>query len=71
VIAAAGRLGGYGGNESMKRALLRAEGIVVSGAKVRQFTTVRWPSFDGAQDGRQLVERPKAKADRTARRRST
>ena len=30
VIAAAGRLGGYGGNELLKAALLRAEGLVVS-----------------------------------------
>jgi O-6-methylguanine DNA methyltransferase len=71
VIAAAGRLGGYGGNESMKRELLRAEGVMVSGTKVRHFTTVRWPPFDGAQDGAELVEGPKAKARRTARPRTT
>ena len=71
VIAAAGRLGGYGGNESMKRELLRAEGIVVSGTKVRGFTAVRWPSVEGARHGRAPVERPKANAERTARRRST
>ena len=35
VIAAGGRLGGYGGNEAMKRALLIAEGIVVRGARIR------------------------------------
>ena len=44
VIAAAGRLGGYGGNEMLKAALLRAEGLVVSGGRVRQFSAVRWPS---------------------------
>ena len=42
VIAAAGRLGGYGGNEAMKGALLRAEGILVSGSRVRDFTARRW-----------------------------
>ena len=42
VIAAAGRLGGYGGNLELKRSLLRAEGILVSGSKIRQFAEKRW-----------------------------
>lgn len=42
VIAAAGRLGGYGGRLEMKRALLRSEGIQVSGDKIREFSTRRW-----------------------------
>ena len=42
VIAAGGRLGGYGGNEVLKRSLLVAEGIVVSGSRVRQLERVRW-----------------------------
>ncbi len=42
VIAAGGRLGGYGGRESMKRALLAAEGVIVVGARVRQLERVRW-----------------------------
>ena len=42
VIAAGGRLGGYGGREGMKRALLAAEGVVVSGARVRELDRVRW-----------------------------
>jgi O-6-methylguanine DNA methyltransferase len=42
VIAAAGRLGGYGGNLELKRSLLRAEGILVSGLKVRNFKDRRW-----------------------------
>jgi O-6-methylguanine DNA methyltransferase len=41
VIAAGGRLGGYGGNEVLKRALLVAEGIVVSGSRVRDLGRVR------------------------------
>jgi O-6-methylguanine DNA methyltransferase len=42
VIAAGGRLGGYGGSEVLKRSLLMAEGIVVSGARVRDLDRVRW-----------------------------
>jgi O-6-methylguanine DNA methyltransferase len=42
VIAAGGRLGGYGGNEVLKRSLLIAEGVSVSGAKVRELDRVRW-----------------------------
>ncbi len=34
VIAAGGRLGGYGGREVLKRALLVAEGIAIVGARV-------------------------------------
>ena len=43
VIAAGGRLGGYGGSEVLKRGLLVAEGIVVSGSRVRNLDRVRWP----------------------------
>jgi O-6-methylguanine DNA methyltransferase len=43
VIAAGGRLGGYGGNESMKRALLVAEGVVVINARIR-LQEYRWPA---------------------------
>lgn len=42
VIAAGGRLGGYGGNEALKRSLLRAEGLFVSAARVRHFEAHRW-----------------------------
>jgi methylated-DNA-[protein]-cysteine S-methyltransferase len=42
VIAAGGRLGGYGGSESLKRALLAAEGITVWGTRVRELERVRW-----------------------------
>jgi O-6-methylguanine DNA methyltransferase len=47
VIAAGGRLGGYGGNEIMKRSLLVAEGIVVFGARVRELERVRWTGRPG------------------------
>jgi O-6-methylguanine DNA methyltransferase len=42
VIAAGGRLGGYGGSEGMKRALLGAEGVIVAGARVREFDRKRF-----------------------------
>jgi O-6-methylguanine DNA methyltransferase len=42
VVAAGGRLGGYGGSEGLKRALLGAEGVVVSGSRVRDFDRKRF-----------------------------
>ena len=42
VIGAAGALGGYGGAPGLKRALLQAEGIVVRGARIRDFAGRRW-----------------------------
>jgi methylated-DNA-[protein]-cysteine S-methyltransferase len=42
VIAAGGRLGGYGGSKGLKRALLVAEGVVVSGTRVRDFDRKRF-----------------------------
>src|SRR6476661_5284534 len=42
VIAAGGRLGGYGGSEALKRALLMAEGVVGSGTRVRDFDRKRY-----------------------------
>ena len=42
VIAAGGRLGGYGGSEHLKRSLLIAEGIIVSGSRVRELDRIRW-----------------------------
>jgi O-6-methylguanine DNA methyltransferase len=44
VVAAGGRLGGYGGNPAMKRALLAAEGIMVIGSRIRDWRRVRWPA---------------------------
>ncbi len=40
VIAAGGRLGGYGGHEMLKRALLLAEGVAVVGSRVRNLSAV-------------------------------
>ena len=42
VVAAGGRLGGYGGYEALKRSLLLAEGVPVSGSRVRDLARVRW-----------------------------
>ena len=42
VIAAAGQIGGYGSSIELKKALLRAEGLVVSGRRVREFKQKRW-----------------------------
>src|SRR5689334_25107816 len=42
VIAAGGRLGGYGGSEALKRALLAAEGILASGGRVRELDRFQW-----------------------------
>ena len=41
VVAAGGALGGYGGHEGEKAALLRAEGVVVVGRRIRGFSAVR------------------------------
>jgi O-6-methylguanine DNA methyltransferase len=42
VIAAGGRIGKYGGRESLKRALLVAEGVPISRARVVDFNRLRW-----------------------------
>jgi O-6-methylguanine DNA methyltransferase len=44
VIAAGGRLGGYGGREAVKRQLLELEGCRVQGGRVREFARRRWRS---------------------------
>lgn len=41
VIAAGGRLGGYG-QPQMKRMLLEAEGVRLTGNRVRDFPALRW-----------------------------
>ncbi|HUR33539.1 MAG TPA: MGMT family protein [Vicinamibacterales bacterium] len=42
VIAAGGKLGGYGGSEHLKRSLLLAEGVSLRGARVHPFDAFRW-----------------------------
>ena len=55
VVAAAGRLGGFGGYAGLKRQLLRAEGVQVVGSIIRDFRTRRYP-FKGPpkHKGRQI-----------------
>ncbi|MEY4095089.1 MAG: Methylated-DNA--protein-cysteine methyltransferase [Acidobacteriota bacterium] len=43
VIAAGGRLGGYS-SVSLKRSLLLAEGVSVTGSRVTGFEKIRWKS---------------------------
>jgi O-6-methylguanine DNA methyltransferase len=62
VIAAGGRLGGYGGSEALKRSLLAAEGVVVAGSRIRNLDRVRWT------DARYRSSRPEL-APRAGRRR--
>jgi O-6-methylguanine DNA methyltransferase len=50
VVAAGGRLGGYGGEPGLKRSLLRAEGIIVREARIRNFAACRW--MPGRRTGR-------------------
>jgi O-6-methylguanine DNA methyltransferase len=42
VVAAGGRLGGYGGHPALKRTLLGLEGVVVSNGRIRRFSAIRW-----------------------------
>ena len=42
VIAAGGKLGGFGSSPQLKREMLRAEGILVSGGRIREFAERRW-----------------------------
>lgn len=48
VIAAGGKLGGFGGNEQLKRSLLRAEGVSMRGTGVYPFANLRWRAPAGA-----------------------
>jgi methylated-DNA-[protein]-cysteine S-methyltransferase len=41
VIAAGGRLGGYGGQEFTKRSMLAQEGVLFHGRRIADFRTVR------------------------------
>ena len=66
VVAAGGALGGYGGRDAMKRALLAAEGVQVREGRVRGFTALRWAPGGPAT----RLPRPKTRHDlsRTPRR---
>jgi alkylated DNA nucleotide flippase Atl1 len=42
VVAAGGRLGGFGGSPEIKAQRLRAEGITVINGRLRGFAALRW-----------------------------
>ena len=44
VIAAGGRIGGYGGHPGLKQSLLSAEGHRLRGVRVVGFAARRWPA---------------------------
>ena len=46
VVAAGGRLGGYGRDPALKRALLAAEGLTLRKQRLVEFGRVRWPAVD-------------------------
>src|SRR5688500_1067504 len=48
VVAAGGRLGGYGSGSAIKAALLAAEGLVVRRGRVQRFARHRWPASNAA-----------------------
>jgi methylated-DNA-[protein]-cysteine S-methyltransferase len=60
VIAAGGRLGGWGGPVEIKRARLRYEGLRVDLTRVQEFATVRWvPDRRDAPTGRRRAAGPR------------
>ena len=42
VIAAGGRIGGYGGSEQLKVSLLAAEGLLIRGKRILNWRTALW-----------------------------
>ena len=42
VVAAGGRLGGYGGSEALKAGLLIAEGLTIRRGRIGEFERYRW-----------------------------
>jgi len=55
VVAAGGRLGGFGRDPELKAQRLRAEGIVVMNGRVRQFASVRWQGVRATRPPRHSV----------------
>ena len=45
VVAAGGRLGGFGGRPDVKAQRLRAEGLIVINGRVRAFAQARWKGW--------------------------
>ena len=42
IVAAGGRVGGYGSSPHLKASLLRAEGVTIAGRRIRHFARFRW-----------------------------
>lgn len=57
VIAAGGRLGGYGGSEAHKQHLLELEGVPLRRGRVRDFADRRWPRTRGGRPSSSLAGR--------------
>jgi O-6-methylguanine DNA methyltransferase len=66
VVSAGGQLGGYGGSEALKAALLRAEGLTVSGRRIRGFADARWAGSTArkARPRTERSERPRARREK-------
>ena len=52
VVGAGGALGGFGRSPHLKRALLRAEGLVVRETRLPGFATARWQGPSGPRSAR-------------------
>jgi alkylated DNA nucleotide flippase Atl1 len=52
VVAAGGRVGGYGANPQLKADLLRAEGHLIVRRRIRHFSRVRMRQMGKATRGR-------------------
>jgi O-6-methylguanine DNA methyltransferase len=52
VIAAGGRVGGYGSNPHLKPALLRAEGHIIRGHRLVGFAASLWPAEAARADAK-------------------
>jgi methylated-DNA-protein-cysteine methyltransferase-like protein len=61
VIAANGRLGGYGANPHLKASLLGAEGVVVRRGRIVDFRHCRWTTVRAKGRGQRAKERSKGK----------
>src|SRR5262249_1232077 len=68
VIAAGGRLGGYGGSEAPKPEVLIAERVPGSGRRVRDLDRVRW-TFKAGKTGKAGKAGAAGRKSKSARRR--
>ena len=64
VIAAGGRLGGFGGNPDTKAQRLRSEGIVVISGRIRRFKEIRWQGHRAQGKGQRETQGQRKKVKR-------